>query len=125
MPSLTPEARQAWLDREKRMVLTTTDADNVPNAIWILCAELVDEDKLVIANNSMHKTLENICNGCKASLLYIAPEREAYQIKGTIEHHPDGPVFDDMKRWLNPNYPGKSAVLLNIEEVYYGAKRVV
>ena len=125
MPRLTPEAHQAWLEREKRMVLTTADSDGIPNAIWILCAKLVDDEAFVIANNSMHKTLENIKIGGKASLLYIAPEREAYQVKGTIEHHPDGPVFDSMKRWLNPNYPGKSAVLLNIEEVYYGAKRVV
>ncbi len=125
MPSLTPEAHQAWLKREKRMVLTTSDSDGVPNAIWILCAELVNDETFVIANNAMHKTLENIESGGKASLLYLAPEREAYQVKGTIEHHPSGPVFDDMKSWLSPNYPGKSAVLLNIEEVYYGAERVV
>ena len=73
MPTLTPEAHDAWLGREKRMVLTTTDADGVPNAIWILCAELMDGDKFVIANNAMHKTLENIEGGGKASLLFIAP----------------------------------------------------
>lgn len=125
MPTLTPEAHKAWQNREKRMVFTTTDEDNVPNSIWILCAELVDDNKVVIANNSMHKTLENIGNGGTASLLYIAPEREAYQIKGAVEHHPSGPIFDNMKSWLNPDYPGKSAVLLHIEEVYYGKDRVV
>ena len=26
--------------------------------------------------------------------------------------------------WLNPNYPGRSAVLLHIEEVYYGANKI-
>lgn len=124
MPTLTPEAHDAWEAREKRMVFATVDGAGVPNAIWILCARLVDGDKFVIANNAMHKTLDNIQNGGKASLLYIAPEREAYQVKGTVEHHTDGPVFDDMKRWLNPSYPGRSAVLLNIEEVYYGADRV-
>ena len=81
-------------------------------------------DKIVIANNSMSKTLENIENGCKASLLYIAPEREAYQVKGSIENHPSGPVYDSMKSWLNPDYPGRSAVLLTIEEVYYGPNKV-
>lgn len=124
MATLTPEARQAWENREKRMVLTTVDANGVPNAIWILCAQPVDDDKIVIANNSMSKTLENIDRGGKASLLYIAPEREAYQVKGSIENHPSGPVYEDMKSWLNPNYPGKSAILLNIEEVYYGATKV-
>ena len=125
MPTLTPAALQAWQQREKRMVLTTTDEKNVPNAIWILCAELVDDDKVVIANNSMQKTLENIDVGGKATLLYIAPEREAYQIKGKVEHHPSGSVFEDMKSWLSPSFPGKSAVLLHIEEVYYGAEKVV
>ena len=125
MPNLPKAAHDAWMNRERRMVFTTTDANNVPNSIWILCAELVDGDKFVIANNSMSKTLDNIRKGGMASLLFIAPEREAYQIKGTVEHHPEGPVYDDMKRWLNPNYPGKSAVLLNIEEVYYGAERLV
>ena len=125
MPTLTPEALDAWRNRERRMVLTTTSPDGVPNAIWILCAELFEDNSFVIANNSMHKTLENIENGCKGSLLYIVPEREAYQVKGTLEHHRDGPVFDNMKSWLNPNYPGRSAILLKIEEVYYGAEQVV
>ena len=124
MPSLPNEAREAWQNRERRMVLSTTDHNNVPNAIWILCAELVDDDKVVIANNSMSKTLENIERGCKASLLFIAPEREAYQIKGSIENHPSGPVYDDMKSWLNPDYPGRSAILLHIDEVYYGATKL-
>lgn len=30
-----------------------------------------------------------------------------------------------MKSWLNPNYPGKSAVLVHVEEVYYGAEKVM
>ena len=124
MPKLPPEALEAWQNRERRMVLTTTDRNNTPNAIWILCAEIVDDNRLVIANNSMSKTLQNIENCGKASLLYIAPEREAYQIKGRVENHASGPVYDDMKRWLNPNYPGRSAILLHIEEVYYGANKV-
>ncbi len=124
MPSLTTEAREAWQNRERRMVLTTTDRHNIPNAIWLLCAELVDDDRIVIANNSMSKTLENIEAGCKASLLFIAPEREAYQVKGSISNHTSGPVYDGMKTWLKPEYPGRSAVLLEIEEIYYGAKKI-
>ena len=125
MPALPPEAHQAWLNRERRMVFSTVDAKGVPNSIWILCAELTDDDgTFVIAKNSMNKTLQNIEDGCKASLLFIAPEREAYQVKGTVRNHESGPVFDNMKKWLNPNYPGRGAVTLKIEEVYYGAEKV-
>lgn len=125
MSKLTLQALEAWKNHDPRMVLTTCDENNQPNAIWILCAKLVNDEQFVIANNAMSKTLENIKNGSKGALLYIAPVREAYQVKGSLEYHADGPVYDDMKSWLDPKFPGKGAVVLNIEEVYYGAEKVV
>ena len=125
MGTLTPEALEAWENRERRTVLTTVDANGAPDTVWILCVERYGDEGVVIANNSMSKTLANIENGCAGSLLYIAPERESYQVKGRIENHTEGPVFDDMKRWLDPKYPGRSAILLRSDEVWYGSKRVV
>ncbi len=124
MAKLTTEALEAWRDRERRMAFATTGADGAPNAIWVLCAELHGDEAIVIADNSMAKTLENIARGGRASLLYIAPEREAYQVKGAVERHTDGPVYDGMKGWLDPRYPGRGAVLLRVEEVYRGAERI-
>lgn len=124
MPKLTPEALEAWNNHDARMVLTTCDQNNQPNAIWILCAKLVNDEQFVIANNAMSKTMENIIKGSKGALLYIAPEREAYQVKGSLEYYTEGPVYQDMKSWLDPKFPGKGAVVLNIEEVYYGAEKV-
>ena len=125
MLKLTPQALEAWNNHDPLMVLSTCNENNQPNAIWILCAKLVNDEQFVIANNAMCKTLENIKNGSKGTLLYIAPEREAYQVKGSLEYYTDGPVYDDMKSWLDPKFPGKGAVILNIEEVYYGAEKVV
>jgi len=125
MPKLTPQALEAWENHDARMVFTTCDKNNQPNAIWVLCAKLVNDTQIVIANNAMSKTLENINNGSQGTLLYIAPERESYQIKGQLEYYEDGPVYDDMKNWLDDKFPGKGAVVLNIEEVYYGSEKVV
>ncbi|MGH1537615.1 MAG: pyridoxamine 5'-phosphate oxidase family protein [Gammaproteobacteria bacterium] len=126
MAKLTPEALQAWQQHDDRMVFSTTNEDNVANSIWILCAQLINDEQFVIANNAMQKTLENIKRGSKGVLLYIAPEREAYQVKGSLEYYTDGPIYDDMKNnWLDPKFPGKGALVLNIEEVYYGAEQVV
>ena len=124
MVALTPEARHAWENRERRMAFATADDHGVPNAVWVLSARLLDDDKVVIANNSMSKTLANVETGGKASLLYVAPDREAYQLKGCLEHHREGPIYDYLKSWLNPSYPGRSAVLFRIEEIYYGARKV-
>ncbi|MEM7402311.1 MAG: pyridoxamine 5'-phosphate oxidase family protein [Pseudomonadota bacterium] len=125
MPKLTFQAFEAWNNHDPHMVLTTCDENNQPNAIWILCAKLVNDEQFVIANNAMSKTLKNIKNGSKGTLLYIAPEREAYQVKGSLEYHDEGQVYTDMKSWLDPKFPGKGAVVLNIEEIYYGSEKVV
>ncbi len=125
MAKLTPAALQAWQQHDERMVFTTTNKENVANSIWVICTKLINEEQFLIADNFMYKTLENIKNGSKGVLLYIAPERESYQIKGSLEYYTDGPVYDDMKSWLEPKFVGKGAVVLNIEEVYYGAEKVV
>lgn len=125
MAELTSAALQAWNQHDERMVFTTTSASNVANSIWVICAKLINDEQIVIANNAMSKTLENIKNGSKGVLLYIAPERESYQIKGSLEYYTEGPIYDDMKNWLDPKFPGKGALVLNIEEVYYGAEQVV
>ena len=124
MAKLTPAALQAWDQHDERMAFTTCSPDNVPNLIWVICVKLINDEQIVIANNSFHKTLNNISLGSRGSLLYIAPEREAYQIKGSLEYYTSGPIYEDMKSWLNPTYPGKGALILNIEEVYYGANQV-
>jgi len=125
MAKLTPAALDAWQNHDERMILTTTNQDNIPNSIWVICVKLINDEQFVIANNAMHKTLHNINSNNKGSLLYIAPERESYQVKGTLEYYTDGPIYEDMKSWLDPKFPGKGALVLNIEEVYYGAEQVV
>ena len=125
MTKLTSEALSAWQNHDERMVLTTLSKDNEPNSIWVICAKLINENQFVIANNAMHKTLQNIKDGSNGVLLFIAPERESYQVKGTLEYYEDGPIYDDMKSWLDPKFPGKGALVLNIEKVYYGAEQVV
>ena len=125
MAKLTPEALEAWQNHDERMVLTTVSKDNEANSIWIICAKLINDEQFVIANKAMHKTLQNIKHGSRGALLYIAPEREAYQVKGSLEYYQEGPVYDDMKSWLDPKFPGKGALVLNIEHVYYGAEQVV
>ncbi len=125
MAKLTPEALNAWQQHDERMVLTTCSEDHIANSIWVICVKLINDEQFVIANNAFSKTLNNIKQGSKGALLYIAPERESYQVKGTLEYYEDGPVYDDMKQWLDPKFPGKGALVLNIEDVYYGAKKVV
>ena len=74
----------------------------------------------------MHKTRVNIKAGSPVSLLYITKEKKAFQLKGSVAYVTEGIQFEDMKnRWLDKKYPGHAAVVITIEEVFNGAKKLV
>ena len=124
MATLPQAFLDSWEQREPRMIFTTVDSNSEPNSVWVLCVNKLDDRRILIANNFFNKTLENIKSGSRGTLLFIAPEREAYQIKGSLEYHSEGTVYDDMKAWLDPKFAGVGAVILNIEAIYYGAEKV-
>ena len=124
--SLLPEEfLQAWKEREPLATLATTAPDGSPNVIWVLCMHLADEARLVVADNAMSKTRANIDEGSPGALVFLAQPRRAYQLKGPLTYHSDGPVFEAMKNgWLDDSYPGRGAVVMEIREIYLGADRV-
>ena len=124
-PSFPAEFLQAWNEREPLAALATTDAGGTPNVIWVLCLHLTDEAQLVVADNAMSKTRTNIDAGSSGTLVFLAQPRRAYQLKGPLSYHADGPVFEAMKHgWLDDSYLGRGAVLMEIREIYAGADRV-
>jgi len=118
-------AIKAWDAHEGPVVFTTIHKNGMPNTIYASCVQRIGGDKIVVANNKMHKTLENIKAGTKATILYITAEKKAFQVKGSLEYLTEGDIYDDMKnRWLDEKYPGYAAVVLTIEEVYSGAEQL-
>ncbi len=114
----------AWADREGPIVLTTVDAAGVPNAIYASSVSLHGENTVLVADNYFKKTRANILAGSRASVLFITKERKAYQLKGHLEYHTSGPVFDTMKSWNSPKHPGVAAAALKVEQVYSGGEQL-
>ena len=125
MAVLPEEVSKAFEKREGPAVLTTVSDDGTPNAIYATCVSKFDESTIVVANNYFDKTLKNIKSGSSGSILFITGDKTSYQIKGAIEYHKEGPVFDDMKKWNPEKHPGHAAAAVKVEEVYSGAKKLV
>ena len=125
MAALPEEVRKAWEDRKGPIILSTVNTDGIPNAIYASCVSKFNEDTIVVANNYFSKTLENILAGSKGSILFITKEGKSYQIKGSIEYHKEGSIFEDMKKWNPKKHPGHAATALKVEEVYTGAKKLL
>ncbi len=115
---------QAWEQREGPIVLTTVDREGTPNAIYATCVSKFSADTLVVADNFFNKTRANILAGSKASLLFITKEGKSYQVKGRLEYHTEGPVFDAMKQWNPEKLPGHAATALKVEQVFSGGEQL-
>ena len=125
MKSLPESVSKAWNDRKGPVVLATTDKAGIPNIIYATCVSKYSEDTIVVADNFFDKTRKNILSGSKGSLLFITNDDKAFQIKGSIEYHKDGEIFEDMKKWNSTQLPGNAATALKVEEVYSGAEKLL
>jgi hypothetical protein len=125
MAALPKPVAQAWEQHNGPVVLTTMDPDGTPNAIYATCVSMFDDETIVVADNFFDKTRKNILAGSRGSLLFITADNKAFQIKGTIEYHKSGAIFEDMKSWNPAKHPGHAAAALKVEEVYSGAKKLL
>ncbi len=125
MAALPKNVSNAWEERESPIIFSTVDRNGKPNTIYITCVSKFNEETIVIANNFLSKTLENILAGSKGSILFITKEGTSYQLKGHIEYYKDGIIFDNMKTWNPTKLPGHGAAALKVEEVYRGAEKLL
>ena len=124
MTSLPETVRQAWEDRDGPVILATVGADGAPNIIYVTCVGVLGDDRIVVADNYFDKTRKNLLRGCKGAILFRDKKGKAYQIKGSLEYHTKGEVFDFMKTWNPPEHPGHAAAALRVEEAFSGAEKL-
>ena len=124
MTVLPKVVSQAWENREGPILLATVDTEGNPNVIYATCVRQVSEDTFVVADNFFHKTRANILSGTKGALLFITKEGKSYQLKGLLEYHTAGPVFENMRQWNPAKLPGHAAAALKVERVFTGAEEL-
>ena len=125
MVALSKKLIKEWEHRDGPAIFTTVNDDRVPNAIYVSCVRLHDNETLVVADNHFHKTRANILSGGKVSLLFRTKDWDTYQIKGDVEYHTEGEIFEDMKGWNPPHRAGHGAAVIRIDEVYSGSKELL
>jgi len=125
MMQLPANVSEAWNSKNGPVVFSTVDEKGIPNAIYATCVSKYDENTILIADNYFHKTKKNIFSGSKGSVLFITKENNAFQLKGSIEYHTNGPLFDDMKKWNSEDLPGHAVAALKVDSVYSGSDRLV
>ena len=125
MPKVTEIVEKVWKDRDGPVVLATADQEGVPNAVYSSCVNTYGADKVVIADTDFQKTRSNILAGSKGAILFRLKDGRSFQLKGPIDYCTEGKIYEDMMSWLYPKYSEAAAIVLNIEAIYCGTKKLL
>jgi predicted pyridoxine 5'-phosphate oxidase superfamily flavin-nucleotide-binding protein len=70
----------------------------------------------------MDKAAANLAENPRVAVcVWDLETKRAYQIKGRVEIHREGRVYDEMVSWVKekkPDAPAKAAIVLRVEHVY-------
>jgi hypothetical protein len=117
-----PEDVKQTLEKQKPVPIATASKNGVPNVVFIGLLKILDDERLLIADNFFNKTAANLQENPKMSIVcYNSETKKSFQIKGSVEVHRSGPIYEDMVKWVhgvNPKLPAKAAVLFKVEEIY-------
>lgn len=124
MAKLPNEVRDA-IEREDCFVLATVSGDGEPNVIYMKYVKAVDDETLVMADNYFDKTKANVLANGRAAVAMLDGDKGSYQVKGAVERYEDGPFYEDVQSWVTGDHPKAAAVVMKVESVYNGGKRLV
>jgi uncharacterized protein len=124
MAALPKVVIDAWDSRKAPAIFATVDEDGTPNVIYVGCLGRHGDDTLVVADNYFVKTRRNIKAGSNGAFLFMGNDGKSYQVKGSIEYHTEGPLFDEMRSWAPEQHPRHAAVALKVEAAYTGAEKL-
>jgi len=98
------------------IAVATADKQGKPHNIAIMYAKVRD-DKIVITNNYMKTTVNNLKENNKISLVFWQKEK-GWRIDGEAEYFDSGEWLDFVKDMPeNKDMPCKGAVVINVKEI--------
>lgn len=103
---------------EENPVVFATSADNQPNVIAVAYAKVVSDNKILVTDNYMKGTKENIEQNHNVCLAVWDKDWNGYKINGKAEYSTSGEWFDFIKSMPeNKGFPAKGAIIINIFDI--------
>lgn len=122
MDEINPKIKE--LIEEEIVALSTVDDSGNPHSIAIAYPKVVSGKKVVITDNFMKETVENLKNNQSVSLLVWSTDWEnidnyyGYELQGKCEYHDFGKwkeFVEDLEE--NEKLPAKGALVVKVEEI--------
>ena len=117
-----PEAVKKAISKQEIFPVATSNQDCTPNVVYIKYLKVVDDETVLIADNFLNKTRDNILSNGKIAFVVLDEEKGSFQIKGTAQRLTEGAMFDEVRQWVPDKLPRVAAIIMHIEEIYNGAE---
>lgn len=123
-----PEEVKVAIEKTSPICVATANGEAVPNIIYVKFLKYLDETTVVLADNKLAKTKNNILTNANLAFVVLDPDtKTAYQLKGKTEYIEDGEEFESVRHWVmgeRPDLNTKGAVYIKITEIYSGEKKL-
>lgn len=116
MSKITSKIKQ--IIESNLVALATVDYENRPNVIAVGCVKVVSENQIVITDNFMEETSENIKKNNWVCLAVWDKDENGYKINGDAEYYSSGEWLDFVKNLPeNKSYPAKGAIVVDVLDI--------
>ena len=108
------------LEETRLWILATADADGMPNAVPIRWTKILADDTLMLVDNFMKKSVDNIAANPNVAIS-VWKDSTGYQFKGTASVQTSGVNFENGKKMVlegNPKLNPKGVVILRVDSIF-------
>lgn len=103
---------------ENAVAFATVDGDNKPNVIGVACVKVVSENQVLITDNYMKQTKENLEKNNNVCLAVWDKDWNGYKLIGTAEYFTEGERKEFIEQISeNKDLPAKGAILVTISKL--------
>ena len=109
--------------KAKPFIMATASKEGKPNGVPIGLGKIISDDEIMLVDNWMRKTRQNIAENPMVAVSFWSKEdRYGYQFKGKSRVEISGKLLDEAIRWLKEKgstYHPKAVVVVKVDEIYY------
>ena len=117
-----PDRVQGLFNRQDLVAVGTSSPDGVPNVVPIFWKKILDDETIIMIDNFMKATKENIQRNESICIsFWDAQTEEAYKLKGTATYHLEGPMYEEGKALIQAEKPDRiprGVVEVQIREIF-------
>ena len=124
-----PEEVKIAIDKTNPICVATVNNEYMPNIIYVSFLKYINDATVVIADNKLVKTKNNVLSNSNLSFVVLDPEtKKAYQLKGKAEYIQKGEKYQNVCDWVQEKRPDlnpKGALYITINEIFSGDKKII